>query len=1105
MFLSKNSVSIQALPKFISIAVESFRGGFILKNKLRTLFTNFAVLSSLFLLLPAAPARAQSDASLAQRIQKVITRPEFAHANFGIEFYSLDTGKVLYSLNADKLFVPATTTKTLTEGTVLAKLGADYRFHTRVYRTGSIDKRGTLKGDLILVASGDPNLSNRIQPDGTLAFVDEDHSYQGPALPGDPLAVIKQLAKDVAAKGIHRIEGRVLIDTTLFPDGPREGGTSVVMSSIMINDNVIDLLGKPGARAGDPVTLQSSPQTSYIKFVNHLTTSPAGAKPSFDSPDVATNPDGRVVVTLAGSLPLGSSPQPASIAVPSPTKFAETVFREALVNAGIQLKSASAGAPADFSPYTHFYSTENQLAEHVSPPLSEEIKVTLKVSQNLHAGMGPYLLGALVAKDTKNPLDAGFRVEHDFLQSAKLDLSGAGQGDGAGGDWADLFSPDFMVHYLTYWTTRPDYQVFFRALPILGKDGTLAKIQAASSSAGHVFAKTGTFGSEDKLNGKLMLNGKGLVGYVITKDEKKLAFAAYVNHVTLAPDIEEAQKVAGQALGEIAAAAYDADLNSGTPADYDLLIRNGHIIDGAGNPWYSADIAVSGDRIAAIGDLRETHAKREIDAKGRIVAPGFIDMLGQSELSLLLDNRSLSKLSQGITTEITGEGGSIAPQNEKTIAPMKPFLDQYKLTIDWTTLDGYFRRLEKQGTPLNIGTYVGSAQVREAIIGDDDRPPTPAELDQMKSLVEQAMKDGALGVSSALIYPPNIYAKTDELIALAQVASRYGGLYATHMRSEGASEMPALAEAMHIGREAHLPVEVFHLKVSGKPRWGSMKNVVAAIQNARDSGLDIAADMYPYPAGATALASALPPWVADGGVQKLLERLKDPAIRVRIKKELAGDHPDWENLFYDCGGAAGVLIASVEKPDLKQFEGKTVDEVSKAWKKSPEDTLMDFVIADNAQTGAIYFMASEEDLRTGLSQPWTSIGLDAGEMSLDGPTYEAHTHPRTMGSMPRFLGHYVRDEHLMPLEAAVRKITSLPAQREHLDSRGLLKPGYFADITIFDPATLMDRATFTKPDQLSEGIDFTIVNGQVEYDHGKLTGVMAGKVLRGRGWHPAEN
>src|SRR5215468_5088836 len=292
-------------------------------------------------MLGVVPVHAQSDNSLAQLIQKVMSRPEFAHANFGIEFYSLDTGKVLYSLNADKLFVPASTTKTLTEGTLLAKLGADYRFHTRVYHTGSIDKHGTLKGDLILVASGDPNLSNRIQSDGTLAFVDEDHSYSGPALPGDPLVVIKQLAKDVATKGIHKIQGRVLIDTSLFPDGPREGGTNVVMSSIMINDNVIDLLATPGKKEGDPLTLATSPATSYVKFVNHLTTSPAGTKPSFDSPDFVTNRDGSVTVTLEGSLPVGAAPQPATIAVPSPTRFAETVFREGLLAAGVELKSGS--------------------------------------------------------------------------------------------------------------------------------------------------------------------------------------------------------------------------------------------------------------------------------------------------------------------------------------------------------------------------------------------------------------------------------------------------------------------------------------------------------------------------------------------------------------------------------------------------------------------------------------------------------------------------------------------------------------------------------------------------------------------------------------------
>ncbi len=1076
----------------------------------RSFFQLSAALCLAFL-FGAAPQSlsAQSSASLADRIQKVMDRPEFAHANFGIEFYDLATGKVVYSLNANKLFVPASTTKTLTEGTVLAKLGADYRFHTIIYRTGTLDKKGTLKGDLVLVASGDPNLSNRIQPDNTLSFVDEDHSYGGPAVAGDPLAVIKELAKAVAAKGIHKIEGRVLVDASLFPDGGHEGGTGVVVSSVVVNDNVIDLVATPGAKAGDPVSLAVSPKTAYVSFVNHLTTSAAGVAPAIQDPAAVTNTDGTVTVTLNGTLPLGSHPITAPYAVPSPTKFAETVLSESLAAAGIEIKSPRNALAPEFKSLSRLYTSDNQVAEHVSLPLAEEAKVTLKVSQNLHASMGPFLLGTLIAKDSTDPLHAGFKVERAFLQEAKLDLSGASQGDGEGGDWADLFSPDFIAHYMAYWSTRPDFPIFFKALPILGKDGTLAKIQVSNPGAGHVFAKTGTFGSEDKLNGKMMLNGKGLAGFVITASGQKLAFGAYVNHVTLPPDPDAAQEVGGQALGEIAAAAYDAPLNApassaapGTSNGYDLIIRNGHIIDGTGNPWYAADVAIQGDRIAAIGNLSHAAAKREIDAKGQIVSPGFIDMLGQSESALLLDNRSLSKLSQGITSEITGEGGSIAPQNEKTLAPLKPFLDQFKFTVDWTTLDGYFRRLEKQGTPLNIGTYVGSAQVREAVIGDDDRAPTAAELTQMESLVEQAMKDGAFGVSSALIYPPNIYAKTDELIALAKVASKYGGLYATHMRSEGASEMQALAEAIRIGREANLPVEVFHLKVSGKPRWGSMKNVVATIQTARDSGLDIAASMYPYPAGGTALASSLPPWVADGGAQKLLARLKDPEVRARIKKELAGDHPDWENLFYDCGGGAGILLASIQKPELKQFEGKTLDDVAKAWKKSQEDTLMDFVIADSAQTGALYFMASEEDLKTGLEQRWTSIGLDANEMSLDGPIFEAHTHPRAFGSMPRFLGHYVRDEHLMPLESAIRKITSFPAQREHLENRGILKPGYFADVTIFDPATIIDKATFVSPAQLSEGIAYTIVNGQIEYDHGRLTGVTAGKVLRGRGWHP---
>jgi D-alanyl-D-alanine carboxypeptidase/D-alanyl-D-alanine-endopeptidase (penicillin-binding protein 4) len=496
---------------------------------------------------------------LSARIQSVMARPEFAHSNFGVEFYDLESGKVVYALNENKLFVPASTTKLLTEGAVLATLGAAHRFHTRIFRTGPVDKHGTLKGDLVLVASGDPNLSNRVQPDGTLAFVNEDHSYNGPALPGDPLVVIKELAKQITERGIHKIEGRVYVDATILADGGREGGTGVVLSSIIVNDNVIDVVGTPGAKAGSPVEWSISPQSSYINFLNTVTTGAPGSKMELETSEPVTKADGSVTVTLTGSIPLGKGKQTAAIPVPSPENFARTVLSEALRAQGVEIKQKSK-ALTTFAAVAKFYTAENQVAEHVSPPLAEEVRITLKVSQNLHAGMGPYYLGLLAAGDTKDPLHAGFKVEREFLKQAKLDLSGASQGDGAGGDWADMFSPDFMVHYLAYWYTRPDFEIFFKGLPILGKDGTLAKIQTANPAAGHVFAKTGTFGSDDKLNGRLMLNGKGLAGYVLTKSGKTLAFAAYVNHTALPDDPESAQQVAGQSLGEIAAAAYDAEL-----------------------------------------------------------------------------------------------------------------------------------------------------------------------------------------------------------------------------------------------------------------------------------------------------------------------------------------------------------------------------------------------------------------------------------------------------------------------------------------------------------------------------------------------------------------
>jgi N-acyl-D-amino-acid deacylase len=1077
-----------------------------MKSGSRVLSTIVGLLFALSLVSPTAFG--QQAEKLEDRIKQIMARPEYAHSTFAIEFLSLESGKPVYSWNADKLVVPGSTTKLLTEGTALELLGADYRFHTRVYRTGPLKKDGTLNGDIVLVASGDPNLSGRIRSDGTLAFENEDHSYGGADSKGvgsDPLLVIHELAAQIALKGVKRVQGRVLVDARLFPEGTRELGTGVVISPIVVNDNVIDVIAEPGTAEGVPITLQVSPKTSYVLFINKATTGKADSKADINYSDEKVNPDGTRTVTVTGSLPLGKPFGMMSYPVPEPTRFAETALREALQEKGVVVKAPGKNFTSDFKTLSSNYNDQNLLAEHISPPLREEVKITLKVSQNLHASMTPYLLGALLGHAEKSIDQAGFDLEHDFLKKNGLDLTAACQSDGAGGN--ALFTADFIAQYLLFMSKQKSFPDFQRSLPAMGRDGTLAKIQTDSPAAGHVFAKTGTYLIGNSLNKNLMVTGKGLSGYMETKSGKKLVIALYVNNVGVPEDPELVQKIVGGALGEIASAAYDAQLpsepNAATArAQYDVIIRSGHIVDGSGNPWVSGDVAIKGDRIAAIGKLENANAMRTIDAAGMIVAPGFIDTLGQSEFPLLIDNRALSKLSQGITTEITGEGASIAPQNELTLAALKPFLDQYHVKVDWTTLDGYFQTLGRMGTPLNIGTYVGAAQVREAVIGDANRAPTTEELEKMKALVAEAMRDGAFGISTALIYPPGHYAKTEELIELAKVASQYGGIYASHMRSEGQSEVQAIEEALRIGREASLPVEIFHLKVIGKTRWGSMPKIVAMIQAARDLGQDVTANMYPYVAGGTALASSLPPWVADGGTDKLLERLHQPEIRARIKKEmLAGDHPNWENLYFDSGGAAGVLVSGIENPDLKKnFDGKTVAQIAALEKKDPLDALMDLVIADKAQSGALYFIANEYDLRYGLKQPWTSIGLDASELSLDGPLFEEHEHPRAFGSMPRFLGYYARALHLLPMEQAIRKITSLPAQRQHLTGRGLLKQGYFADVTVFDPSTIKDHATYENSTLLSEGIKYVFVNGQLEYDDGQLTGVKAGRALRGPGW-----
>lgn len=512
----------------------------------------------LTLLLSAAPAAAQGAATFAAKVDEVAARPEFKHSEFGVALLDLETGQPVYRRSADKFFTPGSTTKLLTEGAALALLGKDYRFRTPIYRTGPV-RGGTLNGDLVLVASGDPNLSGRIVAD-TLQFANEDHSYGGDSaqavLPGDPLYVVRKLAAQVAEKGIRRVTGRVLVDASLFPQGDRELGTGVVISPIAVNDNVIDLLIRPGARPGDPVTVKVSPDIGYLKLVNKATTGAPGSQPSLRRERPTRNPDGSWTLELAGSYPAGKEAMLDSWAVPDPTRFAELALVTALKEKGVAASMPPVGEEPDFTKLAASYTDANKVAEHVSLPLSEEIKVTLKVSQNLHASMMPYLLGVLVAKNREQPEQAGFDAERDFLRKAGLDTDGASQGDGAGGAPGAFFTPDFMVRYLAYMATRPDFATFRRALPVLGVDGTLWNIEKGSPAAGHVFAKTGTFIVEDPLNQRMIVTGKGLAGYIERPDGRRLAFAAYANRVPYDRNRPNGPQFVGEALGEIAAAAY---------------------------------------------------------------------------------------------------------------------------------------------------------------------------------------------------------------------------------------------------------------------------------------------------------------------------------------------------------------------------------------------------------------------------------------------------------------------------------------------------------------------------------------------------------------------
>jgi len=531
--------------------------------------------------------------------------------------------------------------------------------------------------------------------------------------------------------------------------------------------------------------------------------------------------------------------------------------------------------------------------------------------------------------------------------------------------------------------------------------------------------------------------------------------------------------------------------------EYDTIIRNGHIIDGTGSPWYAADIAVKDGRIAAIGNLADAHARQVIDAHGLVVAPGFIDMLGQSEITMLVDPHVPSKIFQGITTEITGEGESVAPLDAEMIKQRQAAYAHYQITPDWRTFEQYFTRLQKQGMGINVGTYVGATSVREMVIGYENRAPTPDELKQMQMLVADAMKQGALGLSTALEYTPAPYAGTDELIALAKVAARHGGIYATHMRNEGDAEMAALEETFRIGREADIPVEIFHLKATGNLK-GRMAQVIARIDAARASGIDVAADTYAYTAWQNDLSAFIPPCAHDGGNLKLIERLKNPATRARIRKDMLTSSDAWDNEWLAAiERAHGIMIGSVSNKALQKYVGKRVSEIAAEWHEDPIDTICDFLIKDNAATSSVVFGMQESDVELALKQSWVSIDTDYEGTSPDGLLGKDRPHPRAYGTFPRILAKYVREQKLLALPDAIRKFSALAAQREHLTDRGVLKQGMWADIVVFDPDTIRDVATFTDPNQLSVGMQYVLVNGVPVIDGGKMTDALPGAVLRG--------
>jgi N-acyl-D-amino-acid deacylase len=537
-------------------------------------------------------------------------------------------------------------------------------------------------------------------------------------------------------------------------------------------------------------------------------------------------------------------------------------------------------------------------------------------------------------------------------------------------------------------------------------------------------------------------------------------------------------------------------------AGFDVILRHGTIYDGSGGKPFVGDVAIKGDRIAAVGNLGATRAAKEIDATGLAVAPGFINMLSWSNESLLQDGRSQGEIRQGVTLEVMGEGDSMGPLTATMKAAMLEEQADIKYTIEWTTLGQYLEYLERSSVACNVASFIGAATPRIHELGKADRAPTPAELERMQALVRQAMEEGAMGVASALIYAPGFYAKTDELIALCQAAAPYGGRYISHMRSEGNQLLESLDELIAIARAAHIPVEIYHLKAAGRPNWPKLEAAIRKVETARAEGLAITADMYNYTAGATGLDAAMPPWVQEGGYKAWAERLRDPVVRERVRREMSAPTDQWENLLLMAGSAEKVLLVAFKNPELKPLTGKTLAEVARLRGKSPEDTAMDLVIEDGSRVGTVYFLMSEENVKRQIALPWVAFCSDSESQAPEGPFLKTNPHPRAYGSFARLLGKYVRDEQVISLEEAVRRLSLFPAENLKIKERGALRAGWFADVVVFDPAKIQDHATFEQPHQYATGMMHVFVNGVQVLRDGEHTGAKPGRFVRGPGWKP---